>query len=134
MRTASVEAIILAALLRASCWGCGARRERDAARPHPGQGEGHLQGQARDQGLDQVRARWLRPEARGEIQSDGTFVLTTYKEGDGVVAGQHRVSISETGSRAGQGRPAREIREPEQPRSLTADVDAEHTEFTFDLQ
>ena len=32
--------------------------------------------------------------ASGELQSDGTFVLTTLKEGDGVVAGDHRVSIT----------------------------------------
>ena len=28
-------------------------------------------------------------QARGEIQNDGTFTLTTYAEGDGAVAGSH---------------------------------------------
>ena len=32
--------------------------------------------------------------ASGKLQSDGTFVLSTLKEGDGVVAGHHRVSIT----------------------------------------
>lgn len=29
---------------------------------------------------------------RAPIKSDGTFVVTTYKDGDGAVVGQHRVS------------------------------------------
>ena len=32
--------------------------------------------------------------ARGEIQPDGTFRLTTYRNGDGVVPGPHRVRIT----------------------------------------
>lgn len=30
--------------------------------------------------------------ANGQVQSDGTFVLSTYKEGDGAVIGKHKVS------------------------------------------
>jgi len=30
--------------------------------------------------------------ANGQVQSDGTFVLSTYKEGDGAVVGKHKVS------------------------------------------
>lgn len=30
--------------------------------------------------------------ASGQVKEDGTFVLTTYKEGDGAVVGRHRVS------------------------------------------
>jgi hypothetical protein len=32
--------------------------------------------------------------ASGTIQSDGTFTLTTYEEGDGAVVGKHRVMYS----------------------------------------
>ena len=32
--------------------------------------------------------------AQGEIQSDGTFVLGTYKPGDGVLKGKHRALVS----------------------------------------
>lgn len=32
--------------------------------------------------------------AQGKVQSDGTFVLTTYEEGDGAVIGKHRVYYS----------------------------------------
>jgi hypothetical protein len=41
----------------------------------------------------------FRPEggkhsARGDIQADGTFELTTFKTGDGAVAGTHKVLIT----------------------------------------
>lgn len=32
--------------------------------------------------------------ARGEIQSDGTFSLSTYRPGDGAVVGTHRVRVT----------------------------------------
>lgn len=32
--------------------------------------------------------------ATGEIQSDGTFILTTYRDNDGAVVGKHRVTYS----------------------------------------
>jgi hypothetical protein len=31
--------------------------------------------------------------ARGVIQSDGTFTLTTYQDGDGALVGPHKVSV-----------------------------------------
>lgn len=34
----------------------------------------------------------LGKPAAGEVKSDGTFVLTTYKDGDGAVVGKHEVS------------------------------------------
>ena len=34
------------------------------------------------------------PPAKGKISSDGTFRLTTYREGDGAVVGTHRVRIT----------------------------------------
>lgn len=32
--------------------------------------------------------------ARGEIQSDGTFSLSTYRPGDGAVVGRHKVRVA----------------------------------------
>ena len=32
--------------------------------------------------------------AKGKIQPDGTFVLSTYKEGDGVVVGDHKIRVT----------------------------------------
>ncbi len=37
-----------------------------------------------------------RVNARGKIQKDGTFTLTTFTENDGAVAGQHKVIIMQS--------------------------------------
>ncbi|MEM7476765.1 MAG: carboxypeptidase regulatory-like domain-containing protein [Planctomycetota bacterium] len=34
-----------------------------------------------------------RINARGQIQPDGTFELTTYKDGDGAIAGEHKCVV-----------------------------------------
>jgi hypothetical protein len=34
------------------------------------------------------------PSATGEIQSDGTFTMTTYSSGDGAILGKHKVVIA----------------------------------------
>ena len=40
-------------------------------------------------GTIELKSREHGVQARGPIQSDGSFVLTTYQEGDGAVAGMH---------------------------------------------
>ena len=59
-------------------------------------------------------------------------MLGTYKEGDGVVAGHHLVSISGTGQRDKELIPKKYTQRTTS--KLAADVDAEHTEFTFELK
>ncbi len=72
-------------------------------------------------------------KARGQLQADGTFELTTDKQADGVVAGHHQVSISGTGSRFGQEIVPKKYTQRNSSK-LEVDVDAEHTEFSFDLK
>src|SRR5438552_17655549 len=36
----------------------------------------------------------LQVSSRGDIQPDGTFFLSTYKEGDGAVPGKYQVAIT----------------------------------------
>ena len=71
--------------------------------------------------------------ASGQIGSDGTFVLTTLKEGDGVVAGQHRVSIDGFDKSLAKDRALRKYGGPNTS-DLRAEVNPEKTEFTFDLK
>jgi hypothetical protein len=40
-------------------------------------------------GTVELKSREHGVQARGQIQSDGSFTLTTYKDGDGAVAGIH---------------------------------------------
>ena len=40
-------------------------------------------------GTVELKSREHNVQARGQIQSDGSFTLTTYKDGDGAVAGIH---------------------------------------------
>lgn len=36
-------------------------------------------------------------EATGQIKPDGTFALTTHKDGDGAVVGTHKVTVTNAG-------------------------------------
>jgi hypothetical protein len=71
--------------------------------------------------------------ARGELQSDGSFVLTTTSDGDGVVAGAHRVVVIASDKSIASDRAFRKYNSPNTS-ELTAEVDQEHTEFSFDLK
>lgn len=72
-------------------------------------------------------------QATGKLQTDGSYTLGTMKEDDGVVAGAHLVTIggfdkSLAGDRALKKFGSR------RDSGLTAEVDADHTEFNFDLK
>jgi hypothetical protein len=82
--------------------------------------------------------------AQGEIQPDGTFSLSTYRWNDGVVLGKHKVRIAYYESmRPGvaKGSGERTLGKPLVPEKytlfdqsgLTADVDENNHEFTFEL-
>jgi hypothetical protein len=71
--------------------------------------------------------------ASGEIQPDGTFVLTTLTKGDGVVAGHHRVSIEAVDKSLTKDRALRKYADKNSS-GLTADVTPEKTDFEFDLK
>ena len=64
----------------------------------PVKGKVIFKGQPLTRGVIKFEPDGYGRRASGQIQSDGTFVLTTDKEGDGVVAGHHQISITGTGS------------------------------------
>ncbi len=86
--------------------------------------------------------------AVGRIQSDGSFTLTTYSNGDGAIIGSHKVAIIATEIDAGATPPADPHGEMPPPKSvipakyasyatsgLTAEVvGGKKNEFTFTLQ
>jgi hypothetical protein len=129
----AAEWIVLSVLLAGSGWGCAAGA---GATPSliPVKGQVTYKGQPLTKGEIKFEPDGgYGRRAKGELRSDGTFVLTTDKEGDGVVAGHHQVFITGTGSH-----PAKEVVPKKYTlrasSTLTADVDATHTEFHFDLK
>lgn len=82
--------------------------------------------------------------AQGEIKPDGTFTLSTYRLNDGVVIGKHKVRVAVyesmrpgTAKGAGDqglGKPLVPVKYTLFDQSgLTADVDENNHEFTFEL-
>jgi hypothetical protein len=82
--------------------------------------------------------------AQGDIQSDGTFMLSTYRLNDGAVVAKHKVRIAcyesmRPGAAKGPGE--RTLGKPLIPEKyalfdvsgLTADVNENNKEFTFEL-
>jgi hypothetical protein len=83
------------------------------------------------------------PTATGEIQSDGSYTLTTYRKGDGAVLGEHTVVIvamEDTSGRLPEARnPLPPPIVPEKYTSLATtdlrrEVKDEENTFNFDLQ
>lgn len=125
--------ILLAALLCGACCGCGAAGGGAAATLIPVKGKVTHKGQPVARGQVKFTPDGYGRPAYGRLNSDGSFVLTTEKEGDGAVAGEHRVSVTDTGIKSPRDTLARKWGSPAAS-GLTAGIDAEHTEFTFDLK
>jgi hypothetical protein len=132
MRFSAATLSMLSALLAATCWGCGpdGAFKTDLV---PVKGKVMYKGKALTKGTIRFEPDGYGREARGQIQSDGTFVLTTDKSGDGAVPGHHRVSISGTGPA-----PRKELIPTKYTgvatSKLEAEVSSEKTEFEFDLK
>ena len=132
-RTRRLAVLVLVSVLLVPFSGCGIAGSATPPILIPVKGKVTYKGKPLTKGVIQFEPDGFGRKARGQIQSDGTFVLSTAKEGDGVDAGHHQVSITGTGNR-----PAKELipKKYTQRNSseLTADVDTEHTEFNFDLK
>ncbi len=124
---------LLASVVLVPCWGCGTAGSGAQPDLIPVKGKVTYKGKPVTKGKVMFEPDGYGRPAGGQLQSDGTYVLGTHKEGDGVVAGHHQVSISGTGSH-----PAKEVIPKKYTQrassKLVADVDAEHTEFGFDLK
>ncbi len=136
MRTNIPRSIALSALVLLSCGGCGAGAGGGSLVPV--KGKITYKGQPLTKGLVVFEPRNSGSTATGELKSDGTFVLTTVKEGDGVVPGKHRVCISGTGSEGlGKNKKPKELIPAKftQPNTsgLVAEVTSDKTEYNFDI-
>ncbi|MGC8638300.1 MAG: hypothetical protein ACP5XB_00300 [Isosphaeraceae bacterium] len=128
-----MAALVLASVLLIPVSGCGIAGSATPPTLIPVKGKVTYKGKPLTKGVVKFEPDGFGRKANGQIQSDGTFVLTTAKEGDGVVAGHHQVSITGTGNRMGKELIPKKYTQRNSS-DLTADVDAEHAEFNFDLK
>jgi hypothetical protein len=138
MRIRITRLMLLTALCLAPCWGCGAAGGTPTELI-PVKGKMTYKGQPLAKGVVEFEARDYGRSASGDLQPDGTFVLTTFKDGDGVVPGRHRVFVTGTGLPGKTAnKKSRELVPVKytQPNTsgLTAEVDRDHTEFAFELK
>jgi hypothetical protein len=120
---------ILALALLGPCIGCGANGAGTMPSLVPVTGKVTFKGQPLTVGTVRFEPDDYGRPATGKLQPDGTFVLTTLTDGDGVVAGHHRVSIIGTDPKA---KPAVPKKFADGASSkFVADVSAENKEFTF---
>jgi hypothetical protein len=133
MRMSPARTIAVAALLASVCWGCGPAGSGRGPDLIPVKGKVTYKGKPLTKGTVTFEPDGFGRPARGELQADGSFVLATLKDGDGVVAGEHRVTITGVDKSLARDRALTKYASPNTT-PLTCKVDAEHSEFALDLQ
>jgi hypothetical protein len=113
-------------------WGCGSQSDAQSGLI-PVKGKVTYKGHPVTQGEIRFEPDGFGRMAKGRLQPDGTFALTTLKEGDGVVAGEHQVSIDGFEKSLARDRALKKYG-ARNTSGLTAVVSPEKTEFTFDLK
>jgi len=91
MRPLTAWAVLVSAL----CAGCGSSPALPVSPPVPVKGRVTFRGKPLTQGRIVLEPTDGGHDAEGTIQPDGTFALTTFKEGDGALLGVHRVVIAD---------------------------------------
>ncbi len=132
MRINAIKLAALAVVMVAPHWGCGTS-SGTPVNLIPVKGKVTYKGQPLTKGLVIFEPDGYGRMASGQLQPDGTFELTTLKSGDGVVAGEHRISITQLDKALAKDRALRKYASPSSSK-LTAEVSPEKTEFTFDLK
>ena len=96
----------LALVMLLALAGCGALSAPQGATTVPVKGKVTHNGKPLTKGVINFQPEGAGKDATGEIQPDGTFVLTTYKKDDGAVVGtitgieaNHGVAVAPDGSR-----------------------------------
>jgi hypothetical protein len=85
--------ITLATLALIPCVGCGPNEGPYVTPTVPVKGKVTYKGQPLTSGSVTFESEENGRESHGSIQSDGTFVMTTTREGDGAMPGNHRVAV-----------------------------------------
>ncbi len=131
MRRVAVLSISWAALLLVACAGCGVPASVNS-KLIPVKGKVTYKGKALTGGSVTFEPDSGRG-AHGEINSDGMYEMTTFKAGDGAIAGPHRVAIiGATGKGKANAVPGKY--KYNSSSKLEVDVTPDKTDYSFDLQ
>jgi hypothetical protein len=131
LRPISFVALFFVSL--AGSWGCSSA-SGELPTLIPTKGKVTYKGKPLTSGVVRFEPDGYGRAAAGRIESDGSFVLRTYKDGDGVVPGSHRVYVTETADKTlARDRAFKKFTQPTTS-GVTAEVSAEKTEFTIDLK
>ncbi len=134
-RALSTTALFLLLTLALAPLGCGSRVSSGAdvrTELVPVKGKVTYKGQPVAKGTVTFEPDDYGRPATGPIPAEGTFTLGTYKPGDGAVPGHHRITITETGIKSPRDALATRLASPAAS-GLSADVDAEHSEFPLEI-
>jgi hypothetical protein len=132
MRQLRFSLLAVGALFLVPCWGCGAGGGAVTSLV-PVKGKVTYKGRPLTSGVVHFEPDGYGRPATGKLQPDGSYTLGTLKEGDGVVAGEHLVTVGGFDKSLASDRNLKKYGS-RRDSGLTAEVDADHTEFNFDLK
>ena len=118
-------------LAMVSLSGCGETSSTYTGALIPVKGKVTFKGQPLINGTVSFEPEDAGRETQGDIKPDGTYEMSTYKAGDGIVPGLYRVGISGK-PKGGKAIPAK-YRSASSSK-LEADVSSDKNEFNFDLK
>jgi hypothetical protein len=98
----------------------------------PVKGKVTYKGKPLTKGIVRFSADGYGRDAGGQLKEDGTYELTTFKPGDGVTKGNHRVFITEVEPALAKDKVMKKYSSPVSSK-LEVEVSPEKTEFNFDL-
>jgi hypothetical protein len=130
MRARAFASIVAAIVALPMCWGCGSNAAPDGTSMVPVKGKVTFKGKPLTDGTITFEPDDFGRAAHGNIQPDGSFVLTTFKDGDGAVRGHHRIAVSGSAKR-GQAVPLK-LRDPSSSK-VEVEVSEGKTEYVVDL-
>lgn len=131
MRIMLAFALIAVLLTIAALPGCGETSSTYTGPMIAVKGKVTYKGQPLIQGTVSFEPDGSGREGQGEIQPDGSYVMSTYKEGDGIAPATYRVAI--IGKPKG-GKPLPVKYRNASSSKLEADVTSEKTDFDFHIK
>jgi hypothetical protein len=129
----AIKLALFAAVALGGCSGCGSSgAPASVSTLVPAKGKVTFKGQPLTSGTIRFEPDDFGRAASGTIQPDGSFVLSTLKDGDGVVPGHHRVSITNLDPKSKAAAVPKKQWAAAMAK-LEADVSADKTEYNFDI-